>query len=152
MASQMRDTINVIMSQLLASGYFDRVNSVEPKSAPGQGFEAAVVWVGSDPFSAGSGLARAAMVYRLLIRVYRNWLAEPSESIDPDLLEIADKVLNDLIGDFDLGATARNVDIFGASGAGLSTKTGHVEVSGTMFRAIDILVPIIVNDAFTEAA
>lgn len=152
MASQMKATLDNVISKLLASANFDRVNKYEPKSPPGNGFEAAVIWGGSAPHAGGSGLATAAMVYIVIIRVYRNMLADPPETIDSDLLGIADDVLDDLGGDFDLGGTVRNVDIFGEAGTPLSTKTGYIDVGGTMYRALDITVPIIVNDVISEAA
>lgn len=152
MASSMKTTYDNLASKLLASGYFDAVNKVEPKAAPGNGFEASVFWRRAAPFAGGSGLAVTAMVYVMQIRIYRNMLSEPPGDIDSDLLAIADDVLDDLQGDFDLGATVRNVDVFGQAGEGLRVEAGYVDVSGTMYRVIDISVPVIVNDVSTQTA
>ena len=49
------------------------------------------------------------------------------------------------IGDFDLGTTARNIDVFGASGVGLQAQPGYISIDNKMFRIADITVPVIVK-------
>ena len=152
MPSVMRATTDNVISKLMASGAFDKVNSVEPTSPPGKGFEAAVVFEGAEPYAPAGGFSHLGMVYTILIRIYRNMLAEPQEHIDPDLLDISDVVFDKLAADYDLGATVRNVDFYGETGTGMSTRSGHLEVGGVVYRVLDIRVPVIVNDvvAFTK--
>lgn len=147
MASQIGVTLKKLKSALLGLGIFDTVNLVEPKSPPGSGITAAIYFASAGPAASASGLDRASALYVFTVRVYSNMLQEPAEEIDPVLVGAVDAVFDALAGDIDLGATVRNVDFFGSAGAPLLAKAGYVDVGGTMYRCVDILLPLIVNDS-----
>jgi hypothetical protein len=44
------------------------------------------------------------------------------------------------------------VDLLGLAGAPLSSHAGYTKMDGKLFRIIDIICPIIVDDAWTEVA
>ena len=150
MASQIAVTMKNVLSALQKLGIFDRCQGVEPKSPPGTGVTAALYFAGMGPASSASGLGRASTLYVLTLRIYHNMLTEPAEAIDPTLLQAVDAVLDALAEDIDLGATVRNVDFFGSAGTPLSAKAGYVDVGGTIFRCVDVTIPVIVNDSVED--
>lgn len=142
---------NALQSHLLASGLFRKVNTAEPKSAPPDSGLTAAIWMDRVlPMPADSGLiaTTAATVY--MIRIYTNMLAEPQDAIDPQVLTATDAIMEDLHGDFDLGSNVRNIDLMGRSGVQLSAQAGYLNIDNTLFRVMDITVPVIVNDAWTQ--
>ena len=149
MASAMKSTIDIAVSKLMAMGQFGDVLDHEPKNAPASGYTAAAWMVGASPAPTASGLGTVTMVYVLNIRLYRNMLEEPAD--DKGLLERADQIYDDFLGDFDLGSTVRNVDVFGEQGDAMTATTGYVEVGGTMYRIIDIVLPVVVNNTIALA-
>ena len=75
----------------------------------------------------------------------------PEDLIDPNLAEATDALFEAYIGDFELGGSARNIDVRGAQGNGLGARAGYQTVDKATYRVIDITIPIIVNDAWTES-
>ncbi len=143
---------NKIQSHLLATGLFLRVNTHEPKSAPKEGLTAALWADRIIPAPEGSGLQATTAVTVYMIRIYSNMLAQPQDAIDPAVVTATDVVMTDLSGDFELGGNARNIDLLGQTGITLSAQAGYVTIDNTMFRVIDITVPCIINDAWTQTA
>lgn len=150
MASSIKTTLVNAQSAFLALGIFDEVNRVEPKSPPGNGLSASIYMSSVTPAAEASGLDSASGLYIITARLYSNMLQEPQEEIDSALASAVDLIFDALAGDFDLGATVRNVDFFGAHGTPLMAKWGHVDVGGKMFRAVDITVPLIINDTISD--
>lgn len=143
--------LDAVVSHALATGLFDAVNGYEPKSAPGSGLTAAA-WVQSlDPVR-GSGLASTSVRVALTVRFYANMLADPQDAIDPYVTNAADVLMGAYSNDFDLGGTVRNVDLLGEHGEGLRAQAGYLEQDRTMYRVMDITLPLIVNDVWGQAA
>jgi hypothetical protein len=65
---------------------------------------------------------------------------------------VSSDIQSDLIGDYDLGETIRNIDIAGIYGAGMGATWGYVDLGGKMYRIVDISLPLIVDDSATMAA
>ncbi len=133
------------------SGAFQRVLIGEPKSPPGPGRTMAVWAAPMAP--AGSGLASTSMALRFLVRVYVPYV-EPSDTQNVELsaLEAVDVLLDAYNGDFTLGGTVRQVDIFGEHGQALVVDPGYVTLDSKIFRVMDITLPIVVNDVYDQAA
>jgi hypothetical protein len=144
--------VDAVTSAASASGYFDTVQGHEPKSAPGTGLTFAVFLSDLRPVAAASGLAATSARVELTGRIYKPFTAQPEDLIDPNLAAAADALLTAYSGDFDLGGNARNVDLLGAHGSPLALRAGYQSVDRTMFRVLDITIPIIVNDAWTQGA
>jgi hypothetical protein len=144
--------INAVTSFASASGHFDGVQGHEPKSPPGSGLTFAVFLSDLRPVPAASGLAATSARVELTGRIYKPFTSQPEDLIDPNVAEAADEIFEALSGDFDLGGTARNVDLLGAHGTALSARAGYQTVDRTVFRVLDITIPIIVNDAWTQGA
>jgi hypothetical protein len=142
--------LNAIVSHAMGLGIFERVNTSEPKNNPGNGLTAAI-WVQHiGPVAAISGLASTTARIEFTIRLYTNMLAEPQDDIDPVMLEAVDELLNVYSSDFDLGGMVRNVDLLGAHGNGLSAQAGYINQGGTLYRVMDVVLPVIINDVWEQ--
>lgn len=144
------DTLVIIQSYLVASGYFADVTIGEPESVVTGTRLSAAVWYGGTriPFVT---LGKTTKVYEIMIRIYRDMLAEPQSEIEFQLAEVVQDIGSDLLGDFDLGATVRNIDAAGEFGRPMRASWGYAPVSGTMFRVADMTIPVVVNDTATLA-
>lgn len=143
-------TLQNIESYLAASGYFQSTQVGEPKKPPEAEFSASVFM--SRVSVVELTLNSTIEVHVPTVRIYRQMFAEPEENIEFDLGRIISQVSSDLLGEYDLGATIRNVDAGGQHGTPLSAQWGYLDVGGTMFRIVDMTVPLIVDDSATLAA
>ena len=72
--------------------------------------------------------------------------------IDPNVIKAADVLMTAYTGDFALGGTIRKIDLLGAHGAALQAQAGYVTIGQTMYRCMDITLPLIINDLWRQAA
>lgn len=142
---------DAIQSHALATGLFDTVNTHEPKSSPGNQVHCAIYVSGLGPVPLASGLRTTTGLLVVMARIYVNMLQEPQDKIDPNIVAATDTLLADFSGDFTLGDNVRNIDLLGQSGQSLSARAGYITIGDTMFRSMDITVPIIVNDVYTQS-
>jgi len=143
---------DAIETHALAAALFERVNTHEPKNAPGRGLSAAI-WpdhIGPEP--GGSGLVTTNVRIEFNIRIYSNMIAEPQDAIDPEILSAVDVLLNLYTGDFTLGGLIQAVDLLGKGGNPLQAQAGYINQDGQMMRVMTITLPVLVNDAWTQAA
>lgn len=152
MAVNVLAIIDAIMSPMMASGRFARVNGFEPKGSPGSGLTAAVWLDAMTAAPAASGLAASSARIVFKIRLYTSMLSEPQDAIDPEVLDAAVALFGIFAADFDLSGTVRNVDLHGGHGPALSAQAGYLNVSGQMMRVVDVTLPVIVNDAWEQSA
>lgn len=151
MSMGMRDLLNAVESGASASGWFDSVNGHEPKSAPGGGLTFAC-WVSRVSPSRSSGLASTSVRVEITARIYMPFRNEPEDGIDPTMADAIDALMTAYSGGFTLGGFARAVDLLGSDGTPLSVSTGYQNIGNSIFRVADIIVPILVNDAWTQGA
>lgn len=150
MGLPVRDITNAIHSLLASRGYYDRVSMHEPKNAPGNGITAAAWFDNMVPIQS-SGLNVTSVLAAWNIRLQTNMIAEPQDEIDPNLLEALEDTLDAINGDFDLGIDQiRSVDLLGAHGQPLTSSAGYVNQDKTLYRAILITLPLIVNDCWEQ--
>lgn len=141
-----------VVSGALALNIFETVNAHEPKSAPGNGLRAAV-WVQDiRGIGAASGAAATSGVVTLNIRLYKGFLALPTDEIDPDLLTACTTLLGAYTGDFDLGGTVRCIDLLGMYGTALGAVAGYLTQDGKIFRIYTITFPVVINDLWLQDA
>ncbi len=151
MAIGIKQLIDKVSSHAASTGFFTAVQGHEPKGAPqGEGLHCAVFLASFGPSPRASGLAATTARIELTVRLYNPFLSQPEDLIDPHLADAADKLFELYTGDFDLGGSARNVDVLGAHGAPLSCRAGYQKVDTATFRVIDIVVPIIVSDVWIQ--
>lgn len=148
------DLFDSIVSVFQRVGYFDRVNSHEPKRKPGHGITAAVWFDRMYGAPEGSGLAATSAICIYTGRIYSNMLREPQDEIDPNMMQAGAAVMRQFNGNYDFGMhpRVRCVDLLGESGVQLLMVGGYLEQSKAMYRVYDITIPVIVNDVFVQAA
>lgn len=147
-----RAMIDGLASHALSLGVFDKVNTHEPKAYPGHGLRAAIWSDRIEPYREGSGLASTSVVVTFYFRMYQNMMQEPQDEIDTHIIEAVDALMAKYSGDFDLAGAVRNVDLLGEAGTPLSSNAGYLNIDGKMCRTVDVIVPVIVNDAWVQAS
>lgn len=152
MAINSQDLSTRLTDHARASGLFDRVNEHEPKNKPGRGLTCAL-WIDRlEPARAKSGLNRTTARVVFKVRIYTNMLQSPQDGIDPSVLDATDKMFEAYSGDFQLGSDDRFIDLMGQTqGAPLQAESGYINIDNMTYRVMTITVPVIVNDAWTQA-
>lgn len=140
------------MSHAQALGLFGQVLGHEPVSAPGSGLTYAM-WVGPVRTIPGrSGLASVSVRLELRGRVFLPADTEPMDDVDTAVTGAVNALMREYCGDFTLGGTVADIDILGMYGTGLSSETGYTSFSGgTTYRVATLTIPLVINDAWTEA-
>ena len=145
----LQDLLDHVVSHAQMTGYFDRVNQHEPKSAPGNGISVAV-WVDSvEPVSSGLASTTSRIVFNL--RLYAPMLQEPQDAIDPNLTNALSALFDEYSGDFTFDGNVQCIDLLGKEGVSLSAKAGYLNQDSKIFRVYTITLPVIVNDVWTQA-
>lgn len=144
-----RDARDQIASLGARSGYFDQVAQHEPKNAPGKGLTLFIFLDRFDPIQS-SGLASTSVRVVINAQLRCSMTREPQDDIDLDLTEAADALCAEISGDFDLGASVRSVDLLGMHGDPLGGRFGYIDQDGHKYRVLDIMIPCLVNDVWTQ--
>lgn len=145
------DLFDAVVSDVQMTGYFDKVNTHEPKAAPRTGMHAALWLSAINPIGLASGLAATTAQVVFTLRMYKQMLAEPQDMIDPLMARACASIMRRYHDDFDFEGLIRNVDLLGTFGVSLSAISGYLNVDGTMYRIIDITIPCIVNDVWVQS-
>jgi hypothetical protein len=141
-----------VESHAMTLAIFETVNTHEPKVAPGGGLRCAI-WVQDiRGVGAASGLSATSGVVTLNIRIYGNFLQQPLDGIDPAMLTATTTLLGAFTGDFELGATVRNIDLLGQFGTPMSAVAGYLTQDSRVYRVMTINLPIVLNDLWTQEA
>lgn len=145
-------TLENVETYLQKSGYFAAgVQAGVPMAPPqGEGLFGAVFMrsVSVNKVYANGGTEETHLV---TVRVHRNAMNRPADEIEFELAVCVQQVVSDLIGDYDLGATVREIDVGGMNGTPLRSEWGQVDIGGVMFRVVDIMLPLTVDDSGTAA-
>ena len=141
---------DALVSHAAASGLFDRVNTVEPKSAPGNGLTAAVWFQRVTPAPKASTLNTTAARVEMMLRIYLPMMREPQDDIDTRILEAVDVLLTAYSSDFTLDGMIKEVDLMGEHGTPLGAQSGYLDIDRTKMRVVDLTIPLIINDAWTQ--
>jgi len=146
MAFDITTTINMVASFLEKRGEYTNVQIGEPKSPP-VGDLSAAVFVASASV-VGLTLQTTIEIHEITVRLYRNMLEEPEEDNEIRISQAVTGIVSDLLGDYDLGASIRNIAV-GEYGQSLSATYGYLDLGGTMYRMVDITVPLLVDGSAT---
>lgn len=145
--------VNQVVSHAMSLGVFETVNGHEPRNAPGNGLTCAVWADRIGPVDAASGLAEVTTLVTMNVRIYTSMFQQPYDDIDPNLMSAVDTLFNAYVGAFTLGGAVRDVDVLGAhSAGGLMAQAGYVNQDGKLLRVMTITLPLVINDAWAEAA
>lgn len=128
-----------------------RLTRHEPKNAPGTGVTWALFFGGMTGIQS-SGLDATSARVEYIARFYMPMRTEPQDEIDPRVLDAVNALFAEYHGGFSLGALARCIDLLGAYGAPLGAQGGYLDLDKVMFRVADVVVPVIVNDAWTQVS
>ena len=155
MAFNIANTLNAVSSHISASGYVNDVQIGEPVSVPDA----------TDRIFAGIWMTSAVVVEVTLsntvelhttnVRLYKRAAfgqGDDSGDVEQSLALATSQISSDLIGEFDLGESIRNIDVAGQYGGGLTATWGYVTIAQTVFRSVDIVVPLVVDDSAAQAA
>jgi hypothetical protein len=104
------------------------------------------------PLAESSGLAGADARMPVMVRLMRNALAEPQDQRETDLIDAYDALMSAMLGAFTLNGAVRSVDVLGESGEALAGQWGYITLDKSIFRIIDITVPLMINNAWTYGA
>lgn len=151
MSLAVQTLVDQVVSHGMTTGYFDRVNTHEPKNAPGNGLTMSV-WFDNVELIRSSGLNSSSARIVLNIRISTSMLQEPQDQVDPNLALAFDALMAEYNGDFELGGNVRMIDLLGAYGNPLSAMSGYVEQDKKIYRLFDIKLPLVVNDVWTQTA
>lgn len=148
--------ISTIRAQLTshaqALGYFGQVIAHEPVSPPGSGLTYAV-WLGDiAPAPEASGLASTSARIMFNGRIYMPADSEPMDDVDTQVTNAVDGLMGAYMGDFQLGGTVRNLDVFGQHGERMRARYGYLPLGSTTYRIATVNLPMIVNDVWTQVA
>jgi hypothetical protein len=139
---------NLLMSHAQRSGLFDTVNGHEVMNTPGKGVFAEVFTDTIDPTVSGVAATSARLAIR--VRVTTDMSGDPQDGIDPRIVQAAGAFMGSVHKDFELDGDARFVDLLGAHGVPLSARSGYITKGGQQYRAMDVVVPIIINDVWEQ--
>lgn len=135
----------------MASGYVEETRMHEPDNAPGDGISAAM-WIESIyPIAPHSGLAATSAMLHFNMRFYSSGMTEPKDEIDPAIAEATYEVMKAFTGDFTLDGDVAFIDLLGAHSQGLRAEAGYVNSQDMIFRVMTIDIPVVLNDAWTQA-
>lgn len=127
-------------------GLFQAVATHEVINAPGNRLFCTINLVSIVPVTS-SGLNSVSGKITFHVRVWSSALQRPYDNIDPEVLAAASALMGAFSGGFTLGGTVRDIDLFG-----LSAQAVYVDFEGKQFRVIEISVPVVINDLWSEAS
>jgi hypothetical protein len=149
MALNIAGLLDAVVSHAMASGHYERVNQHEPENAPSHGLTCSV-WADRITALRSSGLDSVTALVVFNVRT-QSLMFDPPDAIDPTMVAAVDTLCAAYASDFTLGDLVRAVDLLGAHGQPLDVRAGYLQQDGTKYRVMDIALPCIVNDLWTEA-
>lgn len=150
MALEIQGILDIVASHAMATGFFDSFNQYESKLAPSNRLSGAT-WVEKIGPIRSSGLASTSIRLELTVRIYSGTLIAPYDDIDPNLTRALDVLMRAYCGDFELGSQVRHIDIFGAHGQPLESRSGYLNIDGKEFRVFSVRLPLIVDDLWVQS-
>lgn len=124
----------------------------EPKAAPTANPALAMWWADLGPARGASGLSATTARVEYAARVYLNFKSRSEEDIDPLLMSLASQVIGAFSSGFTLDGDVAFIDLLGAYGAPLSATPRYLAQDGQEFRTAEIVIPLIVDDVWTQEA
>jgi hypothetical protein len=148
--------VNALFDQVrthcLNLGVFGGVLTHEAKSKPNYGVSAEIWGMSLHPSTRVSGLAETAGVVTFHIRIRTGFTQKPEDDIDKRLLTATSALIGEYTGHFTLAGLAMAVDLLGMHGESLGAQLGYLEQDGTLFRVATVVLPIVIDNLWTQAA
>ena len=142
-----------LKTQAETSGLFQRVLGHEPRSAPGGGFSYAL-WLGPvTPVPGLGGLTATAGRVEIQARIYVPFLEKSEDQIETDMMRHVLQMIGFYSGEFTAGGTVYAIDLEGMHGAPLESGTvGYIDLGGTILRVAELMIPVLIDNLWTQAA
>jgi len=155
MAFNIKASLDAIASHIARTGYVGDTRIGEPSSPPD-----AIDKLHASIYMASANVVELTLSttierHVVTVRLYRRAAfgqGDDAGQVEAEMALAVSQIASNLVGEFDLGATMRNIDVAGQYGQGLATQWGYVSLGSTMFRTADITVPLIVDGSATQAA
>lgn len=144
-AAAVKALFNAIVSRAMTLGLFERVNSHEPKSAPGNGLSCSVWTEQIRPLPDASGLGSVSGEVSFHIRILSSFMRKPEDDIDPNILTAVCTLMGAYSGGFTLGGIVRDVDVLQ-----MSAQAGYLNQDNRLYRVMVITLPVVINDLWDE--
>lgn len=140
------DLFSQVRSTAKKLGLFSSVIGHDPENAPPAGVSCSIMLGPVKPVTS-SGLAAVSGQVTLMVHVWAFAQKRPLDELDPSVLAATCSLMGAFAGGFTLNGTVREVDLFA-----MTAQPGYVNFEGKEFRTVQISVPLIVNDMWTEVA
>ena len=151
MAFLIKETLQSIQGFCRASGHFGNVMIGEPKSPPSSVKPTAAIYMTSASVIQLMMDGATSESHIVTLRIYRDMLEDSVEIAETTLAASVSSISEDLLGDYDLGATINHIDAAGMHGQGFSMTWGYISIADKMYRTVDIIIPLIVDGSATMA-
>lgn len=148
MSIQPEEILDAVVSHAQRLRVCERVLTKEPTNAPGSGCTASIVGRKLEPVGMASGMASSTARFEVWTRLY---VDASNSKADAVITGVAWKLFAAWQADLDLELDyVWSIDIMGRYGEKLIGQFGYVELGGTFYRVMDIVLPIIINDAWPQ--
>jgi len=151
MAFDATASLKQIMGHMQESGFYSQVDLGEPMEAPTGDRMHGAVYMQRSAVPVVTLGGETVEIYVAIARSYRNALRVPQSDSEVELIQADAQVRERLMEDFTLNASIRNIDIAGEYGEAMRSEWGRVDIGSTIFRAVDIVVPMVVDASATAA-
>lgn len=145
------ELIGAVQSDAMSIGHYASVVGAEPLGAAGIEGLMLAVWVDGMAVLPGRGLNSVSVRLELFTRTYGAALVEYRDDIDPTMMAAVADLFGMFVGGFMLDGFVAFVDLKGQYGEPLTARAGHLTLDRKIFRTYDIMVPLIVDDIWTES-
>ena len=148
------DTLDRIHTYLAGSGHVAGGQQIGDYNQPpdtGNGPVAFIQLEGSSVYAITLG-GQPLEQHVVQITIMLSALREPTSETEKILAVAATNIQADLLTEFDLGGSIRNVDPAGISGAGFATRWGYKDVQKEMYRVVVITIPMLIDSTDSAAA
>jgi hypothetical protein len=155
MAFNIKSTLEAVESHISRSGYVADVQIGEPVAPPD-----ATDRIHAAIYMATAGVAELTLsstieLHVATIRLYKRAAfteGDDAGEVEMDMAMAVSEISSNLIGEYDLGATIRNIDVAGQYGQAVTAQWGYVALNQTMYRTVDITLPLVVDGSAEQAA
>lgn len=150
--------LEALLTVAQETGLFTQAKIGESKSAPSnEGLSLDVFGMTMTPLAENSGLVAASARVEFQLRIMKDMMTQPQDSIDFDVLAAADELINAFAGGYTLDGEVFAVDVLGAYGESLRAAAGYITIGGASgqggggrtFRTMDVFVPIVIDNCWT---
>lgn len=145
-------TLTTLQTTLDATGQFTGGVQIGEPFSPPNDLTLAIMARKHSPSQAT--LSATIDVWTVQLRLYaRAGMTPPdAQRVELNVLAAYASLETALTGAFTLGGNTRAIDWYGEeAGHRVESDWGHVVISGTIFRVVDVVLPLIIDDAATFA-